>query len=77
MNNLLAAQMTANVDLLYAKRALPLRATNWNYELNHYDMQTIITFSLDNNNYRLVLPLGSTKSQIDYYIKDQLPELLV
>ena len=78
MENLLAAQMATNVDLMHVKRYLhSLKPTDWKAETNYFDMQSVIYFSVNGKKYKLVIPLDSKTSQIDYYIKDQLPELLL
>jgi hypothetical protein len=78
MKDLLHAQMATNIDLMQVKRYLHhLKPTDWRSETNYFDMQSIIYFTVDGKKYKLVIPLDSKTSQIDYYIKDQLPELLL
>ena len=78
MKDLLHAQMATNIDLMQVKRRLHhLKATDWHCETNYFDMQSVIYFTVNGQKYRLVVPLDSKTSQIDYYIKDQLPELLL
>jgi hypothetical protein len=78
MKDLLHAQMATNIDLMQVKRYLhSLKPTDWSSETNYFDMQSIIYFTVDGKKYKLVIPLDSKTSQIDYYIKDQLPELLL
>lgn len=78
MKDLLHAQMVTNIDMMQVKRRLHhLKATDWTCETNYFDMQSIIYFTVNNQKYKLVIPLDSKFTQIDYYIKDQLPELLL
>jgi len=78
MKDLVHAQMATTVDMMHVKRYFHnLKATDWYCETNYFDMQSIICFTVSGQKYRLVVPLDSKTSQIDYYIKDQLPELLL
>ena len=78
MKDLLHAQLAATVDMMHVKRYFHnLKATDWRCDANYFDMQSVIYFTVDNQKYKLVIPLDSKLSQIDYYIKDQLPELLL
>ena len=46
-------------------------------EIDYYSMQTVITFEHNFSIYQLVLPIGTTDKQIEFYLKEQLPELLL
>jgi hypothetical protein len=78
MKDLLHAQMATNIDMMHVKRYFHnLKATDWSSETNYFDMQSVIYFTANGQKYKLIIPLDSKTSQIDYYIKDQLPELLL
>ena len=80
MNNLLSIQMQSHGDMIQVRNALvhlKTMATNWKVDTNYYDMQSIIAFTVNGTSYKLVIPINSSTQTIMYYIKDQLPELLL
>ena len=78
MNDLLQANVQAHGDMVRLKELLKrFRANNYSVEVDHYSMQSIIFFSIDQHKYQLRVPLGTSYNQLDYYLKEQLPELLI
>lgn len=78
MNELLGIQMQSHGDMLQVRNALAnVKATDWKVEVDYFNMQSIITFKVDNTKYKLTVPINSKTSSINYYLRDQLPELLL
>lgn len=78
MNNLLQSNVQAHGDMARLKELLKrFRANKYSVEVDHYAMQSIVSFSIDQHRYQLRVPLGTSYSQLDYYLKEQLPELFL
>lgn len=78
MNNLLQANVQAHGDMVRLKELLKrFPVNNYSVEVDHYAMQSIVSFSIDQHKYQLRVPVGTSYNQLDYYLKEQLPELFI
>lgn len=78
MNSLLQTNLQAHADLVILKECLKrFRVQNLSVDVDYYTYQSIITFLVNDQPYIVRMPIGTPQSSFDYYLKDQLPELLI
>ena len=78
MNHLHLANVQAHSDMVMLKELLKrFSATDFSVSVDHFSSQSVIRFTIDQHNYQLRVPVGTSYDLLGYYLKEQLPEIFL
>ena len=78
MNHLHLANVQSHSDMVMLKELLKrFSATDFSVSVDHFSSQSIIRFTIDQHNYQLRVPVGTSYDLLGYYLKEQLPEIFL